>query len=89
VKAVLITDSHFETDASGSAVEKFKGGKHYPLDEASQRQVDLGNGVIVDAPDDAEKAAAAAETAEQAAEKAAAKADAARQSADAAAAAAQ
>ena len=83
MQAILITDTYFETDSGGNAVAIFEAGKHYPVTEASQRQVALGNGEIVDVPDDAEKAQAAAEAAEAAAEKATAKATTARRQADA------
>ena len=66
MQAILITDTYFETDSGGNAVAIFEAGKHYPVTEASQRQVALGNGELVDVPDDAEKAQAAAEAAEAA-----------------------
>jgi hypothetical protein len=86
MQAIRITDTYFETDSGGNAMAVFEAGKHYPVTESSQRQVALGNGEIVDIPDDPEKAQAAAEAAESAAEKATAKATTARRHADAAAA---
>jgi hypothetical protein len=83
MQAILITDTYFETDSGGNAVAIFEAGKHYPVTEASQRQIALCNGELVDVPDDAEKAQAAAEAAEAAAEKATAKATTARRQADA------
>jgi hypothetical protein len=84
MQAILITDTYFETDSGGNAVAIFEAGKHYPVTEASQRQVALGNCEVVDVPDDAEKAQAAAEAADEAAaEKATAKATTARRQADA------
>jgi hypothetical protein len=88
MQVVRITNSHFEVDNSGSSHEVFKGGAFYPQTEASLRQVALGNGDLVDAPADPEKAVAAAEAAEAKAEKAADAAAAAREAADAAEAAA-
>jgi hypothetical protein len=86
MQAILITDTYFETDPGGNAVAMFEAGKHYPMTEASQRQVALGNGQVVDVPDDVDKAQAVADAAEATAEKAAAKALSARLQADAAAA---
>jgi len=85
MKAVRITNSHFETNGWGISEPRFVGGQHYPLDAGTQRQVDLGNGEIIEVPDDPEKAQTAAEAAEVRAEKAAVAAQAARDAANAAA----
>lgn len=87
MQVVRILNTHFETNGWGNSLPVFEGGRFYPITEASQRQVDIGNGEIVDAPEDADKAEAAAESAEAKAEKAAAVAETARAAANAAAAA--
>jgi len=88
MKLVKIRNSFFATDGLGNSRAVFEAGKHYPVTEASQQQVDRGNADLIDAPDDPEKAAATAEAAESKAEKAAAAAQAARDAAEAAAVAA-
>ena len=88
MKLVKIRNSFFATDGLGNSRAVFEAGKHYPLNEASQQQVDRGNADLIDAPDDPEKATAAADVAESRAEKAAAAAQAAREAAEAAVAAA-
>ena len=85
MKVVKIRNSYFETDGMGNPRVVFEAGKHYPLTDASQHQVNCGNAELIDAPDDPEKAAANAEAAESRAEKAAAAAQAAREAAEAAA----
>ena len=87
-KVVLITNTHFET-RNGEAIPVFQGGKHYPLTDATQRQVDLGNGSLVDAPPDAEKAQDTADALRAKADSAEQKAAEAQAAADAAAALAQ
>ena len=87
-KVVRIFNTHFEVDSQGASQPIFEGGKFYPVTEATERQVVLRNGEVVDAPEDYEKALAAAEAAKAAAEKAAVKADATADAAQAAAAAA-
>lgn len=86
MKAIKITDSYFETNGGGVAEPLFTAGQVLPADdEGAKRQLARGNAELIDVPDDAEKAAQAAEAAQAAAEKAAAKADAATAAADAAA----
>lgn len=51
MQVVLITDTYFETDPGGAAVAVFEAGRQYPLTEATQRQVALGNATIVEVPD--------------------------------------
>lgn len=87
MKVIRITNSWHETGPDGESHVVLQGGQFYPVTQATMRQVELGNGEVVDAPEDAEKAAAAAEAAQVAADKAAAKAEAAMAAADAAAAA--
>lgn len=89
MKVVRIFASYFETDNTATAVEKFKAGAIYPLNDVSQRQVDLLNGEILDAPDDYLKAVAAAEAAKASADKAVDKANAAADAAALAVAAAE
>lgn len=87
MKVIRYSASWFETDVTGTSRAKFEAGKFYPVTEETQRHVIHGIAEEVDAPDDVEKAEAAAESAEAKAEKAAAAADTARAAADAAAAA--
>ena len=82
MKLVRIRDDWFESGAL-----RYAGGALYPVSDDTKRQVELGNGYLVDAPDDADKADAAAVKAEARADDAAAAAQAARDAADAAAAA--
>lgn len=86
MKVVRITHSWFETNSFGNREEKFSAGAILPLNEATQRQVDLLNAEVIEAPDDYEKAEAAALKAEERAATASAAADHARDAADAAAA---
>jgi hypothetical protein len=82
MKVVRIALTYF---SSGVAV--YEGGKFYPLDAETQRQVDVGNGEIVEASDDVEKAISLAEKAKAkaaVAETAAADASAAAEAAQAA-----
>ena len=46
MQAVRIVDTYFETGAGGNAVPRFEAGKYYPVTDASQRQVALGNGEL-------------------------------------------
>lgn len=87
MKALKIINSYFETSTGGVAEELFTAGQVLPAEhEGAQRQRDRGNAELIDVPDDAEKAAQAAEVAQAAADKAA---DKAASLTDAAAAAAQ
>lgn len=87
MKVIRYSASWFETDVTGTSRAKFEAGKCYPVSDESQGHVLRGIAEEIDAPEDVEKAEAAAESAEAKAEKAAATADAARAAADAAAAA--
>lgn len=73
-QGVKIKDTYFET-VNGEAKPKFVGGRTYPINDDTQRQVDLGNADLVEVPDDVEKAQAAADAAAAAAAKAAEKAE--------------
>lgn len=84
MQVVRIINTYFETDSGGNALEKFKGGEFYAVTEETSRQVALGNGELVDAPEDVEKAIAAAQKARADADKALAKADSAEENAAAA-----
>ncbi len=48
MKMIQITATVFATDGSGYPLEVFQGGKAYPVDGETERQVLLGNGVEVD-----------------------------------------
>lgn len=48
MQVVRIINTWFATDGFGTARALFEAGRRYPLDAATQRQVDLGNGVIED-----------------------------------------
>jgi uncharacterized protein YdeI (YjbR/CyaY-like superfamily) len=86
VKAIRILNTWFEVNAAGASEPKYLAGQVLPADDAgAQRQVELLNAEEIDVPDDAEKAAQAAEAARAAADKAAAKAEAATAGAGAAA----
>ena len=89
MKLIQFVASWFETDGAGNCVERFPAGSYHAITEATERQVALGNAVVVDAPNDAEKAEDAAEKADAKAAAAQAAADAAREAADAATAAAE
>jgi hypothetical protein len=89
MQVVRIFNTHFDVDGSGASRPTFEGGKFYPQTPASLRQVELGNGELVDAPADPEKAAVKAEQAQAAADAAVAKAESAADAAQAAAAAAE
>lgn len=87
MKVIRYTKTYHEVDVTGSSHPKFEAGQCYPITDETQRHVIHGIAEEIDAPEDVEKAEAAAESAEAKAEKAAATADAARAAADAAAAA--
>lgn len=87
MKVIRYLQSWFHV-VHGVAVAKFEAGKHYPVNEETERHVAQGIAEVVDAPEDAPKAEAAADKAEADAAKAAEKAEAARAVADAATAAA-
>ncbi len=59
MQAVRTIETLFGTDASGDAGPRFEAGKHYPVTVASQWQVGLGNGALVDILGDARMAQAA------------------------------
>lgn len=74
MKVVRIFETFYSVDGTGQSHALFNAGGIYPLTEASQRQADLMNGEVVDAPDDYVKAQAAADAAQAAADKSADKA---------------
>lgn len=77
----------FETDGVGNSRAKFEAGKFYPVTDESSSHVVQGAAEEVDAPEDYEKAIAAADKAEAKLDDAEAKAVEARATAEAAAAA--
>lgn len=74
MKVVRIFETFYGVDGTGQSHALFTKGGIYPLTEATQRQADLMNGEVVDAPDDYVKAQAAADAAQASADKAADKA---------------
>lgn len=57
MKTVRIKNTFFETDPFGTPQATFEAGKCYPLNGASQRQIDLGNGELVETSEPAADAA--------------------------------
>lgn len=87
MKAIQIRNTYWSTNGNGSAEPLFTAGQVLPADdEGALRQLALNNADTIDVPEDADKAAQAAEAARAAADKAVAKAEAATQAAEAAAA---
>lgn len=87
MKVIRYTKTYHEVDGTGSSRPKFEVGMCYPITDETQRHVIHGIAEEIDAPEDVEKAEAAAESAVAKAEKAASAAGTARAAADAAAAA--
>lgn len=87
MKVIRYLQSYFHV-VHGVSVAKFEAGKHYPVADETERHVAQGFAEVIDAPDDAPKAEAAADKAESTAAKAVDAAAEARSVADAAAAAA-
>lgn len=56
MKAVQIKNTHFETGDFGISQPKFHAGQVYPLSAETERQVALGNGELVDVPDEPDQA---------------------------------
>lgn len=88
MKVIRFSASWYETDTAGNSRAKYEAGRCYPVSEETQRMVLRDIAEEIDAPDDAEKAAAAADKAEASAAKAVETAADARTVADIAAAAA-
>src|SRR5262245_25212059 len=88
MKLIRYLQTWFEVDMHGTSQAKFTAGCIYPITDESARHVELGIAEHIDAPEDLDKAVAAAEKAEAAAAKATEAADAARQTATVAQAAA-
>lgn len=87
MKLIKYLASWFVTDGAGNSTAKFEAGKFYPVSDESSSHVLQGVAEEVDAPEDYEKALAAAEKAEAKADDAEAKAAEAKAAAEAAAAA--
>ena len=89
MKIIKFIESWFDTDGAGNSNVKFAAGSFHPITEETERHVALGTAVVIDAPNDADKAEAVAEKAEAKVDDAVAAAEAARAASDAAAAAEQ
>lgn len=87
MKLIKYLASWFATDSTGNSVAKFEAGKFYPVTAESSSHVLQGVAEEVDAPEDYEKAIAAADKAAAKVDDAEAKAAEARAAAEAAAAA--
>jgi len=51
MKMIRITNTFFATDKSGISVPVYEGGKDYPVDTDTLRQVALRNGEEIEVPD--------------------------------------
>lgn len=51
MKMIRITNSFFATDKSGISAPVYEGGKDYPVDTDTLRQVALRNGEEIEVPD--------------------------------------
>lgn len=51
MKMIRITNTVFATDKSGISAPVYEGGKDYPVDTDSLRQVALRNGEEIEVPD--------------------------------------
>jgi hypothetical protein len=89
MKLIRYLESWFHVTAGGGSQAKYEAGKFYPVTDETARHVAHGIAEEVDAPQDADKAQAVAESAEAKADKAAEIAADARDAAQAAAAAAE
>jgi small subunit ribosomal protein S16 len=89
MKVIRYLLTWFEVGTSGQSEAKYVAGTCYPVTEETSRHVLQGVAEEVDAPDDVEKAEAAADKAEAKADAATATAESARDAAEVAAAAAQ
>lgn len=89
MQVVRYLQTWFHVGAAGHSEAKFEAGKFYSKSEETLRHVAHGIAELFEAPDDADKAAAAAEAAKAKADKAAEVAQNAAQAASAAAAVAE
>lgn len=71
MKVIRFTASWHETDNAGNSRPKYEAGRCYPVNEETKHMIARGIAEEIDAPDDAEKAAAAADKAQAIASKAA------------------
>lgn len=89
MKVIRYNETWFDVGPSGTSEAKFVKGQVYPISNETKRHVEHGIAEEIDAPEDVDKAVAAAEKAAAAAVKAAEAADSARDTAALAQAAAE